>query len=69
MQRQLGSILSLKKFFCIKKGRQALFLFLNKTKIITGKWLMAAGSLKGGNFYQIFNKQIVESKRTEINYK
>jgi len=51
MQKQLSSTLFLEKFFCSKKGRQVLFLFLNKTKIATRKWLMAAGSLEGGNPY------------------
>jgi len=51
MQRQLGSSLSLKKLFCTKKGREALFLFLDRTGIATRKWLMAAGSLEGGNSY------------------
>jgi hypothetical protein len=51
MQKQLGSTLSLEKLFCTKKGKQALFLFLNKTKIATRKWLMAAGSLEGSNSF------------------
>jgi len=51
MQRQLGSSLSLKKLFYTKKGREALFLFLNRTEIATRKWLIAAGSLEGGNSY------------------
>jgi hypothetical protein len=51
MQRQLGSSLSLKKLFCTKKGREALFLFLSRTKIATRKWLMEAGPLEGGNSY------------------
>ena len=51
MQRQLGSSLSLKKLFCIKKGRETLFLFLNRTGIATGKWLMTEGALEGGNSY------------------
>jgi len=51
MQRQLGSSLSLKKLFCTKKGREALFLFLDRTEIATRKWLKAAGSLEGGNSY------------------
>ena len=51
MQRQLGSSLSLKKLFCTKKEREALFLFLNRTEIATRKWLRAAGSLEGGNSY------------------
>ncbi len=51
MQRQLGSSLSLKKLFCTKKGKEALFLFLSRTKIATRKWLTAAGSLEGGNSY------------------
>jgi hypothetical protein len=51
MQRQIGSSLSLEKLFCIKKGREALFLFLSRTKIATRKWLRAAGSLEGGNSY------------------
>jgi hypothetical protein len=51
MQRQLGSSLSLKKLFCTKKGREALFLFLNRIEIATRKWLRAAGSLEGGNSY------------------
>ena len=51
MQRQLGSSLSLKKLFCTKKGKEALFLFLNRTRIATGKWLMTEGALKGGNSY------------------
>ena len=50
-QRQLGSSLSLKKLFCIKKGRKALLLFLNRTEIATRKWLIAVGSLEGGNSY------------------
>src|SRR6266567_893999 len=51
MQKQLGSSLSLKKLFCTKKGREALFLFLNKTGIATRKWLITAGALEGGNSY------------------
>ena len=51
MQRYLGSSLSLKKLFYIKKGREALFLFLNRIEIATRKWLRAAGSLEGGNSY------------------
>ncbi len=51
MQRQLGSSLSLKKLFCTKKGREALFLFLNKTGIATRKWLITEGVLEGGDFY------------------
>jgi hypothetical protein len=51
MQRQIGSSLSLEKLFCIKKGRRALFLFLSRIKIATGKWLGAVGSLEGGNPY------------------
>jgi len=51
MQRQLGSSLSLKKLFYIKKGRETLFLFLNRTGIVTRKWLITAGSLEGGNSY------------------
>jgi len=51
MQRQLRSSLSLEKLFCIKKGKEVLFLFLSKIGIATEKWLAAAGSLKGGNSY------------------
>jgi hypothetical protein len=51
MQKQLSSSLSLEKLFCIEKGREALFLFLSKTKIATRKWLMEAGPLEGGNSY------------------
>ena len=51
MQRQLSSSLTLKKLFCTKKGREALFLFLSRTKIATRKWLMEAGPLEGGNSY------------------
>ena len=51
MQRQLGSSLSLKKLFCTKKGKEVLFLFLDKTGIATRKWLITAGSLEGGNSY------------------
>jgi hypothetical protein len=51
MQRQIGSSLSLEKLFCIKKGREALFLFLSRIKIATRKWLRAAGSPEGGNSY------------------
>ena len=47
MQRQLGSTLSLEKLFCIKKGREILFLFLNRTEIATRKWLITVGSLEG----------------------
>ena len=47
MQRQLGSTLSLKKLFCTKKGKEALFLFLNRTGIATRKWLVTARSLEG----------------------
>ena len=46
MQRQLGSTLSLEKLFCTKKGREVLFLFLNRTGIATRKWLITARSLK-----------------------
>ena len=49
MQKQLGSSLSLKKLFCTKKGKKALFLFLNETGIATKKWLKAAGTLEGSN--------------------
>ena len=48
MQRQLRSSLSLEKLFYTKKGREVLFLFLNKTEIATGKWLKAVGSLERG---------------------
>jgi hypothetical protein len=51
MRRQLGSSLSLKKLFYIKKGREALFLFLDRIGIATRKWLIAVGSLEGGNSY------------------
>ena len=51
MQRQLGSSLSLKKLFCTKKGREVLFLFLNRTEIATRKWLTIEGVLEGGNSY------------------
>ena len=51
MQRQLRSSLSLEKLFYTKKGREVLFLFLNKIEIATRKWLKAAGSLEGGNSY------------------
>jgi len=47
MQRQLGSTLSLEKLFCTKKGRDMLFLFLNRTGIATRKWLITVGSLEG----------------------
>ena len=47
MQKQIGSTLSLEKLFCTKKGREALFLFLNRTGIATRKWLITAGSLEG----------------------
>ena len=63
MQRQLGSSLSLEKLFCTKKGKKALFMFLDKTGIATRKWLMAAGSLEGGNSYQAPTKEILESKK------
>jgi len=56
MQKQLGSFLSLEKLFYIRKGKEALFQFLNRTKIATSKWLIAAGSLEGGNFYYAFSK-------------
>jgi hypothetical protein len=51
MQRRLGSSLSLKKLFYTKKGIETLLLFLDKTGIAIRKWLIAAGSLEGGNFY------------------
>jgi len=51
MQKKLGSSLSLRKLFCIKKGREVLCLFLDKTGIATRKWLITAGSLEGGNSY------------------
>jgi hypothetical protein len=51
MRKRLGSSLSLKKLFYIKKGREALFLFLSRTEIATRKWLITAGSLEGGNSY------------------
>ena len=51
MQRQLDSSLSLKKLFCTRKGREVLFLFLDRAGIATRKWLIAAGSLEGGNSY------------------
>jgi len=51
MQKQLGSSLSLERLFCTRKGKKALFQFLNRTKIATSKWLTAAGSLEGGNSY------------------
>jgi len=47
MQRQLGSTLSLEKLFCTKKGKEVLFLFLNRTGIATRKWLITVGSLEG----------------------
>ena len=50
MQKQLGSSLSLKKLFYTKKGKKILFLFLSKTKIVIKKWLMAARTLKKGQF-------------------
>jgi len=56
IQRQIGSSLSLEKLFCTKKGREALLLFLSKTKIATKKWLIAEESLKGGNSYYIPSK-------------
>jgi len=51
MQRQLCSSLSLEKLFCTKKGKEALFLFLDRTGIATGKWLKAAGSIEGDTSY------------------
>jgi len=51
MQKQLSSFLSLEKLFYIEKGREALFLFLSRTKIATRKWLMEARPLEGGNSY------------------
>src|SRR6266567_7063222 len=50
MQRQLGSSLSLKKLFCTKKEKEALFLFLSRTKIATRKWLIAEGFLEGNSY-------------------
>jgi len=49
MQKQLGSFLSLEKLFTQKK--KVFFLFLNRIKIATSKWLIAAGSLEVGNSY------------------
>ena len=40
MQRRLGSSLSLKKLFYIKKGKEGLFLFLDRTGIAARKWLI-----------------------------
>ena len=51
MQRQLRFSLSLEKLFYIKKGKKALFLFLDKIKIAIKKWLIAVRSLEGGNSY------------------
>ena len=51
MQRQLGSSLSLKKLFCTKRGREVLFLFLNRTGIATRKWFITEGALEGGDSY------------------
>jgi hypothetical protein len=51
MPRQLGFSISLKKLFYTKKGKEVLFLFLDKTGIAIRKWLITAGSLKGGNSY------------------
>ena len=51
MQRQLGSSLSLRKLFCTKKGREVLFLFLNRTGIATRKWFITEGALEGGDSY------------------
>ena len=51
MQRQLNSSLFLEKLFYTEKEKRALFLFLNKIKIATRKWLMEAEALEGGNSY------------------
>ena len=51
MQKQLRSFFSLKKLFCTKKGKEILFLFLNRTGIATRKWLITEGALEGGNSY------------------
>jgi hypothetical protein len=51
MQRQLRSSLLLEKLFYTKKGKEVLFLFLSRTEIATRKWLVAAGSIEGGNSY------------------
>ena len=51
MQKQLGSLFSLKKLFYIKKGKEILFIFLDKTKIATRKWLIIAGSLEEDSSY------------------
>jgi len=50
MQRQLRSSLSLEKLFCTKKEKEVLFLFLNKTRIATRKWLKAAEFLEGNSY-------------------
>ena len=50
IQRQLGSSLSLKKLFYIKKGREALFQFLDRIGIATRKWLIAEGFLEDNSY-------------------